>query len=137
MNSKRDRFKKSRESKAGVASYDPIVTVLVATTTATIASIFLCMTFRIDRGTRFKAESVAKKAMKGEVKKARECLTEIEKDAGVFLRNIETDAGLCIDKIEKGVERINLNAGSVLPRSVRIFCSCRCKTATWCQRPAP
>lgn len=81
--------------KEGVASYDPIVTVLVAMTTATIASIFLFMTFRIDRGTRLKAESVAKKAMKGEVKKARKRLTEIE-----------TDAGLCIDKIEKDVERI-------------------------------
>lgn len=40
--------------------YEPMIAVLVAMTTATIAGIFVFMTFRIDRGTRLKAERVAK-----------------------------------------------------------------------------
>lgn len=44
-----------------VVNYQPIATVLVAMTTATITGVFLFMTLRIDRGTRLKAESVAKR----------------------------------------------------------------------------
>ena len=40
--------------------YDPMMAVLIAMTTVTITGIFVFMTFRIDRGTRLKAERVAK-----------------------------------------------------------------------------
>ena len=45
---------------AGFVDYGPMVTVLIAMTTATMTGIFVFMTFRIDRGTRLKAERVAK-----------------------------------------------------------------------------
>ena len=90
----------------GVASYEPIVTVLVAMTTATIASIFLFMTFRIDRGTRLKAESVAKKAVKSEIKKARELLQEVEDEADGFLKRINENAGFHMSKVESEVAHI-------------------------------
>lgn len=44
----------------GQVNYQPMMAVLIAMTTATIAGIFVFMTFRIDRGTRLKAERVAK-----------------------------------------------------------------------------
>lgn len=44
----------------GFVDYRPMMTVLIAMTTATITGIFVFMTFRIDRGTRLKAERVAK-----------------------------------------------------------------------------
>ena len=44
----------------GFVDYRPMMAVLIAMTTATIAGIFLFMTFRIDRGTRLKAERVTK-----------------------------------------------------------------------------
>lgn len=46
----------------GVVSYEPMMAVLIAMTTATIAGTFVFMTFRIDRGTRLKAERVARDA---------------------------------------------------------------------------
>lgn len=46
--------------------YQPMMAVLIAMTTATIAGIFIFMTFRIDRGTRLKAESEVKRALKDE-----------------------------------------------------------------------
>ena len=44
----------------GQVNYQPMMAVLIAMSTATIAGIFVFMTFRIDRGTRLKAERVAK-----------------------------------------------------------------------------
>ena len=58
-----------RSLDLGKATYEPIITVLVAMTTATIAGVFLFMTFRIDRGTRLRAEKVAKKVAKEEIEK--------------------------------------------------------------------
>lgn len=46
----------------GFVDYRPMMSVLIAMTTATITGIFVFMTFRIDRGTRLKAEMVAKDA---------------------------------------------------------------------------
>ena len=40
--------------------YEPMMALLIAMTTVTITGIFVFMTFRIDRGTRLKAERVAK-----------------------------------------------------------------------------
>ena len=54
----------------GVVDYEPMMAVLIALTTATIAAIFLFMTFRIDRGTRRTAKRHAKKAAKRYAKKA-------------------------------------------------------------------
>ncbi len=48
---------------SGTVDYSPMMSVYIAMTTATITGIFLFMTLRIDRGTRFKAESVAKDKM--------------------------------------------------------------------------
>lgn len=45
----------------GVVDYQPIMAVLLAMTTATITGIFVFMTFRIDRGTKRKAERAARK----------------------------------------------------------------------------
>ena len=47
--------------------YQPMMTVLIAMTTATITGIFVFMTFRIDRGTRLKAERVVKDLAKDTV----------------------------------------------------------------------
>ena len=55
--------------------YHSMMSVLIAMTTATIAGIFLFMTLRIDRGTRLRAERVAKKAVK---KKEKELDSKIE-----------------------------------------------------------
>ena len=57
-------------AQAGVQlDYEPMIATLVAMTTATIAGIFVFMTFRIDRGTRLKAERVAKEKVDEIVKK--------------------------------------------------------------------
>ena len=48
---------------SGTVDYTPMISVYAAMTTATITGIFLFMTLRIDRGTRLKAESVAKDKM--------------------------------------------------------------------------
>ena len=54
----------SSTQSGGVVDYEPMMAVLIALTTATIAAIFLFMTFRIDRGTRRTAKRHAKKAAK-------------------------------------------------------------------------
>lgn len=48
----------------GQVDYQPMMAVLIAMTTATITGVFVFMTFRIDRGTRLKAERVAKDRIK-------------------------------------------------------------------------
>ena len=50
----------------GQVNYQPMMAVLIAMTTATIAGIFVFMTFRIDRGTRLKAEHEVKETLKKE-----------------------------------------------------------------------
>lgn len=60
---------KDSAQTAASLDYGPMMAVLTAMTTATIAGIFVFMTFRIDRGTRLKAERVAKKTTKEVVKK--------------------------------------------------------------------
>lgn len=52
----------SSAQSGGAVDYEPLMAVLIALTTTTIAAIFLFMTFRIDRGTRFTAERHAKEA---------------------------------------------------------------------------
>lgn len=47
--------------KLGVVTYQPMMTVLVAMTTATIAGIFLFMTLRIDRGTDSRLRELRKR----------------------------------------------------------------------------
>ena len=69
---------KDSAQTAASLDYGPMMAVLTAMTTATIAGIFVFMTFRIDRGTRLKAERVAKKTTKKVVKKK---LGELYKDA--------------------------------------------------------
>ena len=49
-------------------NYEPMMAVLIAMTTVTITGVFVFMTFRIDRGTRLKAERVAKEKV-GEIVK--------------------------------------------------------------------
>lgn len=49
---------------SGVVDYRPMMSVLIAMTTATIAGIFLFMTLRIDRGTKLKAGRAARKEAK-------------------------------------------------------------------------
>ena len=51
-------------------NYMPMISVLIAMTTATITGIFLFMSLRIDRGTRNTAEKTAKKTAKKVTKKA-------------------------------------------------------------------
>lgn len=101
----------------GDASYEPIVTVLVAMTTATIAGTFLFMTFRIDRGTRLKAESVANRAVEDEVKNANSQLTKIENDAKRLLEDAKMDSRRHINEVKKDVERIR----STVNETVRTF----------------
>ena len=84
----------------GVMTYQPMTTVLVAMTTATIAGIFLFMTLRIDRGTRLKAESVAKKTVE---KKADDLIDEIKEAVPTFLRK-KFDEGAAPDNISKEIE---------------------------------
>lgn len=69
----------------GVVNYQPLSAALLATTTATITGIFLFMTLRIDRGTRLKAEKVAREAVEDEIKVAHKRLGEIE-DAVASIR---------------------------------------------------
>ncbi len=54
---------------SGTVDYSPMMSVYIAMTTATITGIFLFMTLRIDRGTRLKVESEAKKAVAREQQK--------------------------------------------------------------------
>ena len=71
---------------SGVVDYRPMMSVLIAMTTATIAGIFLFMTLRIDRGTKLKAgraarkeaKRAASKAVKGVANEFRERLEEME-----------------------------------------------------------
>ena len=94
--------------------YQPMMAVLIAMTTATIAGTFLFMTFRIDRGTRLKAERVAREAadetLKGLADKIEKMDKKVEKivreagdrvDAAV---NQRLDEGTTPEKIQ---ERIN------------------------------
>ena len=72
---------------ATAMNFQPLTTVLVAMTTATIAGIFLFMTFRIDRGTRLKAESVAKREIEKRTteeirKRIQEALSEVDTFVG-------------------------------------------------------
>ena len=48
----------------GAMDYQPILVVLVGMTTATITGIFVFMSFRIDRGTRFEAQKIAEKVVR-------------------------------------------------------------------------
>ena len=71
----------SSTQSGGVFDYEPMMAVLIALTTATIAAIFLFMTFRIDRGTRFTAERHAKKAAEDFLRlKTDELIREITRD---------------------------------------------------------
>lgn len=89
-----------------VVDYQPIATVLIAMTTATITGIFLFMTLRIDRGTRLKAENVARDAVKDEVKAARERLDKVEKQLG----KIEMDASTILArKFDEGTAPRNIS----------------------------
>lgn len=66
--------------------YQPMMAVLIAMTTATIAGIFLFMTFRIDRGTRFRAEHSAR--------------DEVNKKTEDIVRGLE-DKAACVRKKAK------------------------------------
>ena len=69
--------------------YEPMMAVLIAMTTITITGIFVFMTFRIDRGTRLKAERVAKDKINELVK---EKLDEFMKDSTEKLEQFSTDS---------------------------------------------
>lgn len=95
----------------GVVTYQPMTTVLVAMTTATLAGIFLFMTLRIDRGTRLKAESVAKKAVEEKTESLiEEAKRETEKKAQELLNEIEKKAKNSLSEMEKTVEGIRSEA---------------------------
>ena len=70
------RLVESNVPSSGAVDYSPMMAVLIAMTTATVAGIFLFMTLRIDRGTRLRAKSVASKAVK---RKAEKFAKELEK----------------------------------------------------------
>ncbi len=82
---------------SGVVDYRPMMSVLIAMTTATIAGIFLFMTLRIDRGTKRKAEEAArkeakraaKKAVKGVANEFRERLKKMEEASKQTCANME------------------------------------------------
>ena len=84
----------------GVVDYQPVLAVLVAMTTATIAGIFLFMTFRIDRGTRRKAKRVAKKAAKKELA---DVISEFVKQVDTEVKG-RLDAVATPEKIRQEVE---------------------------------
>ena len=96
----------------GIVTFQPLTTVLVAMTTATIAGVFLFMTLRIDRGTRLKATSVAKNAVKGEVERleneARELLEDVEEEAMALLKSINTSADLQMAKVRGEVQDVRI-----------------------------
>lgn len=73
----------------GQVDYQPMMAVLIAMTTATITGIFVFMTFRIDRGTRLKAERVAKEKV-DELVKAK--LDEFAEDSEEQLGKFATDS---------------------------------------------
>ena len=91
----------------GVVTYQPMTTVLVAMTTATIAGIFLFMTLRIDRGTRLKAQSAAKKAVKENIDIL---IGNSKKKAKRLLRKTKKKAEVSLSEIENTVERIRSEA---------------------------
>ena len=75
--------------------YEPMMAVLIAMTTITITGIFVFMTFRIDRGTRLKAERVAKDKINELVK---EKLDEFKKDSTEKLKQFSTDSAKKLEK---------------------------------------
>ena len=98
-------------------NYQPVMLVLVAMTTATITGIFVFMTFRIDRGTKLKAEEVAGKAAKEKLTEdfaiEKEKLDKVVEDANKAIGGVDMaiktklDAVASPDKIEQKVaERI-------------------------------
>ena len=82
----------------GQVNYQPMMAVLIAMTTATIAGIFLFMTFRIDRGTRLRAESEVKRALKDERKNFNEQLDAMkEKHETVASELRDIQLGLLVE----------------------------------------
>lgn len=71
--------------------YQPILVVLVGMTTATITGIFVFMSFRIDRGTRFEAQKQARKVAKSVIDEAKRSL-QATKDAAERSIQITKDA---------------------------------------------
>ena len=78
--------------------YEPMIAALVAMTTATIAGIFVFMTFRIDRGTRLKAERVAKEKADEIVK---EKFDDFEKRSKEKMSKFDGDSKCKLDHFEK------------------------------------
>ena len=64
-----------------IGLWAPMIATLLALTTMTVTAIFLFMTFRIDRGTRLKAEETAKSVLQGAKDAAEAAKTEAEKAA--------------------------------------------------------
>ena len=75
-----------------------MLVVLVGMTTATITGIFVFMTFRIDRGTKLKAEEIAGKAAKEKL--TEDFSAEIEK-----LNKAEKAARDTVCKVDKEIEK--------------------------------
>lgn len=75
----------------------------------TVSAIFLFMTFRIDRGAKFEARSVARKIAKEATKKAKEVVTEVEKKIEETIteikKEVEEKAIKAITEVEKEVKR--------------------------------
>lgn len=82
----------------GFVDYRPMMTVLIAMTTATITGIFVFMTFRIDRGTRLKAERVAKDTA-DEVVKSK--FDKFDKTIKCKFDKFDKDAKCKVDKFDK------------------------------------
>ena len=70
----------------GPVDYQPMMAVLIAMTTATIAGIFLFMTFRIDRGTRRKAEYSARDEVN---KKTEDIVRDLKKAKEDFVKRTD------------------------------------------------
>ena len=85
--------------------YDPMMAVLIAMTTVTITGIFVFMTFRIDRGTRLKAERVAKEKINELVN---DKLEQFERDAKTKLDLFAIDTKRQLDQLaEKSKEELD------------------------------
>ena len=72
----------------GIDLWGPVVTMLLGLTTMTISGIFVFMTFRIDRGTKLKAEWTAKKTAEKAVKEViNKVVGKLVADAQKEIRN--------------------------------------------------
>ena len=99
----------------GPVDYQPMMAVLIAMTTATIAGIFLFMTFRIDRGARFKAEHSARDEVN---KKTEDIVRGLKNEAACELKktkdNFVGQTECLLEQAKKDLDQRRLDAERVL-----------------------